>query len=70
MFEGIMNRELFVSILEGTLLPFIEAVYPEGHKFMIDNDPKYTSGYATDMVERKLSKLVENPCRVPRSQPN
>ena len=70
IFEGIMNRELFVSILEGTLLPFIKAVYPESHKFMIDNDPKHTSGYATDMVVRKLSKLVENPCRVPRSQPN
>jgi hypothetical protein len=39
-----MKKELFVSILEGTLVPFIEAVYPEGHKFMMDNDPKHTSG--------------------------
>ena len=38
-----MKKELFVRILEGTLVPFIEAVYPEGHKFMMDNDPKHTS---------------------------
>ena len=46
IFKGIMKKELFVSILEGILLPFIEKVYPEGHKFMMDNDPKHTSGYA------------------------
>lgn len=45
-----MKKELFVSILEGTLLPFIEGIYPEGHKFMMDNDPKHTSGYAADWM--------------------
>ena len=45
-----MKKELFVSILEGTLLPFIEKVYPEGHKFMMDNDPKHISGYAAEWM--------------------
>ena len=31
IFEGIMKKELHVSILEGTLLPFISDVYPEEH---------------------------------------
>ena len=51
--EGIMKEELFVSNLDGTLLLFIDEVYPEGHEvypegpeFMVDSDPKYTSGYA------------------------
>ena len=45
-----MEKELFVSILKGTLLPFIEEVYPEGHKFQMDNDPKHMSGYAADWM--------------------
>ena len=58
-----------MSILEEILLPFIEEVYHEGHKFMMDNDPKHTSGYAADWMRKKIGQLVENPCRVPRSQP-
>ena len=38
-----------MSILEETLLPFIEKVYPKGHRFMMD-DPKHTSGYAADWM--------------------
>ena len=59
IFEGIMKKELFVSILDGTLLPFIENVYPEGHKFMMDNDPKHTSGYAADwMRENGVNNII------------
>ena len=38
-----MNAELFIDTLSKTLLPFTEGVYPEGHKFMQDNDPKHSS---------------------------
>ena len=52
IFEGIMKKELFVSILEGTFLPFITDVNPEEHRYNImqDSDPKHMSGYAADWM--------------------
>ena len=38
IFEGIMDRHLYIDILDGALKPFIQAVYPDGHRLMADND--------------------------------
>ena len=43
IFEGTMDAELYVEILQNTLVPFLHEVYPRGHRFMRDNDPKHTS---------------------------
>ena len=43
LLTGIMDATVYVDILEKTLLPFIEAVYPDSFRFMQDNDPKHTS---------------------------
>ena len=64
-----MKKELFVSILEGTLLPFIEDVYPEGHKFMMDNDPKHTSGYAANWMENRSVNWWRTPPESPDLNP-
>ena len=65
----IMKKELFVNILEGTLLPFIEEVYPEGHKFMMDNDPKHTSGYAADWMRENSVNWWKTPPESPDLNP-
>ena len=58
-----------MSILEGTLVPFIEAVYPEGHKFMMDNDPKHISGYAAEWMSENAVNWWKTPAESPDLNP-
>ena len=51
IFDGIMNKELYITILKQTLLPFVSSVNPDGHRMMADNDPKHTSRAATAFLE-------------------
>jgi len=47
------------------LLPFLESIYPDGHCFMADNDPKYTLNVANDSLKTKSvnwwQTLAESP---------
>ena len=61
-FEDIMKKELFV-------LPFVEDVYPSGHKFMQDNDPKHTSGYAKQWMTENGIDWRKTPAESPEMKP-
>ena len=64
-----MNAELFIDILDKTLLPFIEWVYPEGHKFMQDNDPKHSSNMTKEWLQNKSVNWWKTPAESPDLNP-
>lgn len=46
IFEGKMDAQLYVEILDKTLHPFIRNKMPTAHRLRQDNDPKHTSRHA------------------------
>ena len=42
IFDGMMDANLYTEILERSQLPLLHDVYPDGHRFMQDNDLKHT----------------------------
>ena len=69
IFEGIMDRFLYVEILKQTLSPFIESTFPTSHRLMQDNDPKHTSSYAADFMEEEGINWWKQPAESPDLNP-
>ena len=69
IFEGIMDANLYVTILENYLLPFIRTEYPSFHQFMQDNDPKHTSRCARDFFEQHNINWWKTPPESPDANP-
>ena len=51
IFTGIMDAVKLKKVLETGLLPFVNEVYPDGHRLYQDNDPKHTSGSVVQFFE-------------------
>ena len=64
-----MVKELYVDILGQTLLPFIRDVFPDGHRFMQDNDPKHVSNLAKEFLRTNGVNWWTTPPESPDANP-
>ena len=64
-----MNAPVYIDILDQALLPFLREVYPEGHRFMQDNDPKHTSKAAQKFMEQNSINWWKTPAESPDCNP-
>ena len=69
IFEGIMDAPVYVDILQKTLVPFVHEVFPDGHRFMQDNDPKHNSKMGKDFLTANNIKWWGTPPESPDLNP-
>lgn len=64
-----MNAPLYTSILDGTLVPFLQDMFPDHHCFMQDNDPKHTSKHAQRFLTERNINWWKTPPESPDLNP-
>ena len=69
IFKGILTATCYCSILETALLPFVRNVFPEGHRFQQDNDPKHTSNYTRNFLLTNSIRWWKTPAESPDLNP-
>lgn len=70
VFEGCMNADLYVQILQEALLPTLSRPeYANGHRFMQDNDPKHTSRKAAEFFAENGVNWWRTPPESPDANP-
>ena len=70
IFTGIMNADFYQNkILKNCLLPFVNAIYPEGHRLYQDNDPKHTAKTTVSYMENNGINWWRTPPESPDINP-
>lgn len=64
-----MDADLYIEILRQNLVPFLQANFPAGHRFMQDNDPKHTSMKAKEFFESNSFNWWKTPAESPDCNP-
>ncbi len=54
---------------QNTLVPFVNEVYPDGHRLMADNDPKHTSIHAREWQVENSINWWRTPAESPDLNP-
>lgn len=69
IFDGTMNAPGYESILREGLLPFLQEMFPSGHRLMQDNDPKHTSNRIKLFLEAQDVNWWQAPPESPDLNP-
>ena len=69
MFSGIMDAPRFTQILQAGLLPYINEVFPDGHRLQQDNDPKHCSNMVDDFLAENVVEWWRTPPESPDLNP-
>ena len=59
IFTGVMDSSGYQTVMKEYLLPFISRAYPQGHRLVMDNDPKHRSKSISEWM--KANKINHWP---------